>query len=77
MVLTERFGATRYVAGRRPSFRETELRSYPENPWTGIHAGREFLYDLRHPLLFGRRVIARLRGQIPQVGRQQRYPASH
>jgi hypothetical protein len=30
MVLTERFGATRYVAGRRPSFRETELRSYPE-----------------------------------------------
>jgi hypothetical protein len=46
--------------------------SYPRNPWTGIHAGREFLYDFRHPILFGRRVIAGLRGQIPQVGRQQR-----
>jgi hypothetical protein len=45
---------------------------YPRNPWTRIHAGREFLYDLRHPLLFGRRVLAGLRGEIPQVGRQQR-----
>jgi len=56
----------------RPRAERRAATSYPRNPWTGIHAGRELLYDLRHPILFGRRVIAGLRGQIPQVGRQQR-----
>jgi hypothetical protein len=56
----------------RSSRRTAGLGSYPRNPWTGVHAGREFLYDLGHPDLFRQRVLAGLRGEIPQVGKRQR-----
>jgi hypothetical protein len=45
--------------------------NYPENPWAGIHAGRQLLFDLRHPLLFGRRAAAGLRGEIPHISQEQ------
>lgn len=73
MVLTEHFPAARdRVRHRRPASRKVEPLGYPRNRWNGIHAGREFLYDLRHPMLFRRRVIAGLRGEIPQVSKEQR-----
>jgi hypothetical protein len=25
-------------------------RAKPSNPWTGVNAWKEFLYDLRHPV---------------------------
>ena len=60
------------VARNGSRSRTGELPSYPRNPWTGIHAGREFLHDVRHPDRFLRRVRAGLRGEIPQVGKHQR-----
>jgi hypothetical protein len=76
---TSRRSAPLSSAGRRRVATENgsriqrpELGSYPRNPWTDLHAGREFLYDLRHPGLFLRRVLAGLRGEIPQVGKRQR-----
>ena len=64
--------ATRDGARNGSRSRGAELGSYPRNPWTDVHAGREFLYDLRHPDRFRRRVLAGLRGEIPQVGKRQR-----
>jgi hypothetical protein len=69
VTFTERLRAAGDLAKR--DSRETEVPSYPRNPWTGIHAGRQVLYDLRHPLLFGRRVMAGLRGEIPQISKEQ------
>jgi hypothetical protein len=46
--------------------------SYQRNPWTGINAWKEFKYDMRHPLVFLRRALAGLRGEIPQVPKLHR-----
>ena len=72
MTVTDRLPAASDPAGHREAAGKPEFRHYPRNPWTGIHAGREFLYDLRHPMLFHRRVIAGLRGDNPRVGKEQR-----
>ncbi len=40
---------------------------HARNPWAGINAWRELLYDARHPARFLRRALDGARGQNPDV----------